>query len=67
MYVCLCKAVTDSQIKSAAEQSNGCFRSVRESLGVGTVCGSCACEAKKLVKASARKQLSDNSLFYQPA
>ncbi|WP_370979307.1 (2Fe-2S)-binding protein [Agaribacterium sp. ZY112] len=66
MYVCLCKAITDSQIKQAADEGDGSFRAVRESLGVATVCGSCACEAKKLVKASARSSTEDQ-LLYQPA
>lgn len=54
MYICLCKAVTDSDIKRAIESGAESFSDVRESLGVGTVCGSCACQAKELVKATAK-------------
>lgn len=54
MYICLCKAITDSDIKRALEDGAESFRDVRESLGVGTVCGSCACTAKELVRATAK-------------
>lgn len=54
MYVCLCKGITDSDIKQAVEDGAASFKEVRENLGVATNCGSCACAAKKLVKSSAK-------------
>ena len=68
MYVCLCKAITDSEIRQAVEDGAGTFREIRENLGVGTVCGSCACAAKKLLKANASK-IDDgaSAAFYQVA
>ena len=50
MYVCLCKGVTDHQIRGAIMEGCCSYREVRESTGVGTQCGKCACFAKELVR-----------------
>ena len=50
MYVCLCLGVTDHQIRDAIYEGCCSNRQVREATGVGTQCGKCACEAKKLVR-----------------
>ena len=55
MYVCLCQGVTDHQIRDAIHEGCCSYRQVREHTGVGTQCGKCAGEAKKLV----RQTLSD--------
>ncbi len=49
MYVCLCLGVTDGQIREALYEGCCNYRDVRESLGVGTQCGKCACMAKQVV------------------
>lgn len=50
MYVCLCQGVTDGQIRDAIYEGCCSYRDVRESLGVATQCGKCACMAKQLVR-----------------
>lgn len=50
MYVCLCQGVTDGQIRDAIYEGCCNYREVRESLGVGTQCGKCACMAKQMVR-----------------
>lgn len=50
MYVCLCQGVTDNHIRDAIYEGCCSYRQVREATGVGTQCGKCACEAKKLVR-----------------
>ncbi|MDG9923653.1 MULTISPECIES: bacterioferritin-associated ferredoxin [unclassified Pseudomonas] len=50
MYVCLCQGVTDGQIREAIYEGCCSYRDVRESLGVGTQCGKCACLAKEVVR-----------------
>jgi NAD(P)H-nitrite reductase large subunit len=35
MYICVCKAITESQIETAVKQ--GCL----DELGIGSVCGKC--------------------------
>ena len=52
MYVCLCKGVTDGQIRDAIYEGCCSFSDVRESLGVATKCGKCACTAKEVVSAT---------------
>lgn len=50
MYVCLCKGVTDHQIKASLSQGASTFRDVRDALGVGTQCGKCVCVARDIIK-----------------
>ena len=52
MYVCLCKGVTDGQIRDAIYDGCCSFADVRETLGVATQCGKCACLAKQVVSAT---------------
>lgn len=49
MYVCLCRAVTDRQIRESVENGANSFRKVREELDVGTCCGRCVPEARELI------------------
>lgn len=50
MYVCLCQGVTDGQIRDAIYDGCCSYRDVRETTGVGTQCGKCACLAKEVVR-----------------
>lgn len=65
MYVCLCKGVTDSQIRSAAE-NGASIREIRDQLGVMTECGKCACLTKDIVRSS-RKEPAETDLFWAVA
>jgi bacterioferritin-associated ferredoxin len=47
MYVCLCNAITDQEIRHAAVQGVTDLDGLKAGLGVATCCGaceSCACE-----------------------
>jgi bacterioferritin-associated ferredoxin len=50
MYVCLCNAVTDSQIRRAVEEGATRMCDLRAELGVAADCGKCACCANQLRK-----------------
>ncbi|MCH8543068.1 MAG: bacterioferritin-associated ferredoxin [Alcanivorax sp.] len=50
MYVCLCKGVTDNQIREAAHQGCGSLRDLRRELGVGGQCGKCVREAHEVLR-----------------
>jgi len=50
MYVCLCEGVTDGQIRDAIYEGCCSYRDVRETLGVASQCGKCACLAKQVVR-----------------
>jgi bacterioferritin-associated ferredoxin len=51
MYVCLCKSVTDHEIRRMVHhQGITTMRQLRDELGVSTQCGRCACCAKNVLK-----------------
>lgn len=52
MYVCLCKGITDSQIRQAIEEGGASsIKDLRRSLGVATQCGKCSCFTKEMLRA----------------
>lgn len=50
MYVCLCKCVTDCQIREAACEGVCTMRELRARLGVATQCGRCTQHAHRVLK-----------------
>lgn len=53
MYVCLCRGITDSTLRQAAQDRPGVdARRICRDLGVGTECGRCARTALALVHAT---------------
>ena len=64
MYVCLCKAVTDKQIRQAACEGACSMRCLNSKLGVATQCGKCARHAKQILRSY---QAGAGSLGYQVA
>lgn len=50
MYVCLCHAVTDRDIRAAVCNGAARMADLARELGVATQCGSCACQANQLRK-----------------
>jgi bacterioferritin-associated ferredoxin len=57
MYVCICKSVTDKQIRRAAAKGADDLYALRERLGVGSGCGKCSTHAQEILdEASAGKQ-----------
>lgn len=49
MYVCVCKAVTDHQIRCAVRDGVVSFRQLQMELGVSTCCGCCAPMARRVL------------------
>lgn len=47
MYVCLCKGVSERQIKEVISQGHGDFRQIRCQTGLGTQCGVCRKSVKQ--------------------
>ena len=57
MFVCICRNVTDGQIRQAMREHDLCsLREVREHLGVGSQCGRCAQCAKQVISAELESQ-----------
>ncbi|MBI3044955.1 MAG: bacterioferritin-associated ferredoxin [Betaproteobacteria bacterium] len=50
MYVCICHAVTDREIRACIDDGGGSMRDLRKQLGVGTQCGKCACHVRAILK-----------------
>jgi bacterioferritin-associated ferredoxin len=63
MYVCLCKAITDRQLRSAVHDGASSFRQVAQATGCSTQCGQCACLAKEIVEDTLSEVGIDNNLF----
>lgn len=49
MYVCLCRAVTDHQIRDFVSTGAACIEEVSATLGVATCCGQCRDHAESVI------------------
>lgn len=49
MYVCICNAVTDKQIRKAAREGCSSLRELSGSTGCSTTCGKCARMAREIL------------------
>ena len=68
MYVCLCKGITDSQIRQAVDAGATSLRQVRQQLGVASQCGKCSCLAREVLNTAVQeKTMEADSVFYQLA
>jgi bacterioferritin-associated ferredoxin len=65
MYVCICKSVTDKQIRRAAAKGVDNLYELRETLGVGAGCGSCASHAQEILQDSAAGRAKPT--LYEPS
>ncbi len=63
MFVCVCKGITDKDIREAVNQGDQSIKSIKETLGVASQCGGCVTLAKQIID----KQLIENASFYQVA
>ena len=50
MYVCLCKGITDHQIRAEVQQGADTLRDISRRLGVATQCGKCAGCARQVIR-----------------
>ncbi|MDH1264690.1 MULTISPECIES: bacterioferritin-associated ferredoxin [unclassified Pseudomonas] len=66
MYVCLCEGVTDGQIRDAIYEGCCSYRDVRETLGVASQCGKCACLAKQVVRETLSEVQSSQAAMAYP-
>lgn len=52
MYVCLCKGITDTQIRAAVRDGASSIAELRNTLGVASKCGKCGILARDIVRDS---------------
>ncbi len=64
MYVCLCKGITDTQIRAAVEDGASSLREVRNTLGVASQCGKCGILTREIVRETLLNSSDDQQLFY---
>jgi bacterioferritin-associated ferredoxin len=64
MYVCLCKGITDTQIRSAIQDGATSFKDVRKTLGVASQCGKCGIMTREILRESQLDACEEQSLFY---
>ena len=50
MYVCVCRAVSDSKIRQAVAEGVCTVRGLKDRSGLGSVCGRCVPEARQLIE-----------------
>ena len=66
MYVCICNAITDKQIRKAAKSGATDFWKLQKELGVASGCGSCK-EAASEILAEYRNRPAPQPAMYTPA
>ena len=67
MYVCVCNAITDKQIRKAAESGVRNVRDLQRQLGVATGCGSCMEAASDILRESRQQSRIAEPRIYRPA
>jgi bacterioferritin-associated ferredoxin len=64
MYVCLCKGITDTQIRAAIQDGASSLRDVRNSLGVASQCGKCGILTREILQETLNDNRNEQELFY---
>lgn len=67
MYVCICKGITDRQIKEAVYDGSTSVKALRRHLGVSSQCGRCAELTQELIEETMAGSViasANNGLFY---
>ena len=67
MIVCVCKAVSDRQIRTAVKGGASSLRDLTRELGIGTCCGKCLPEAKSALADSLKSCESSRPGLFSPA
>ena len=67
MYVCLCRGITDSEIKNAVDDGATSLRMLRKKLGAMTQCGKCATLTNEILKDQLALNRSVNFDLFYPA
>jgi bacterioferritin-associated ferredoxin len=63
MYVCVCNAVTEGDIKKAVKDGANCLQHLETKLGVSNQCGSCRGDAASCLERSLEKEMRSADLI----
>lgn len=66
MYICICRAVTEGEIRAALDDGVCTMRELRQRLGVCSDCGKCGQHARKLLVEHRQLQAFPINLIAQP-
>ncbi|MFK8011244.1 MAG: bacterioferritin-associated ferredoxin [Marinicellaceae bacterium] len=66
MYICICNAVTDKQIKRAIKDGAQTIKDLNQKLNVGSNCGSCVTSAQSILDTTIQSK-PFNIPMYQPS
>ncbi|MFN9174568.1 MAG: (2Fe-2S)-binding protein [Synechocystis sp.] len=55
MYICICRGITDQDIKDAADQGITSIQELSQSMGVGEDCGACHGHACQVLAAISQR------------
>ena len=66
MYVCICNAVTDKQIRKAAESGVNDLWGLQRELGVAVACGACKEMAYEIIRESREARALGEPVTYVP-
>ncbi len=66
MYVCICNAVTDKQIRRARSEGLDTLEDLREALGVATGCGTCTATVEAILEEPAASSGRPGPKLYIP-
>lgn len=64
MYVCLCKGITDAQIRAAITDGASSLREVRNTLGVASQCGKCGIQTREILRETLVDNIQEQRLCY---
>ena len=67
MYVCVCNAITDKQIRKAARSGVKDLWDLQKELGVASGCGSCKEVASEILRETRAATRIFEPVIYQPA
>lgn len=67
MYVCICNAITDKQIRKAAKAGVSDIGGLQSELGVAAGCGSCEEVAAEILREERQRPRVATPVVYTPA
>ena len=63
MYVCICNAVTDSEIRKAVDDGVSSLKQLRRKTGCASSCGCCQAEAMEILHDALAERREIQNLF----
>ncbi|NRA83748.1 MAG: (2Fe-2S)-binding protein [Gammaproteobacteria bacterium] len=63
MFVCVCNAITENDIRHAVNNGNETIKQIKQKFAVGDQCGGCVSLTKQIIS----EQLAVNACYYEVA